>query len=95
MNPLKKLKAFLKNLVTPPQQKGERYTVVEHKRWCPLLRRKGPCNCHPTSYTVSQEEFEKIVFEQKKIEEEVDDILRSLDGLLKAMIQKPETRNEE
>ena len=37
-----------------------RRLIIEHKAWCPLLQRKGPCVCNPVSHEASDEEWERL-----------------------------------
>ena len=81
-----KLIAFLKSLLPGEKPQGLRSMVVVHESWCPLLRLKGMCTCDAKTYELSKEEFDRLVFEKKQLDEEVDEELRQLDLLLRGTL---------
>ena len=81
-----KLIAFLKSLLPGEKPQELRSMVVVHESWCPLLRLKGMCSCDAKTYELSKEEFDRLVFENKTLDEEVDEELRQLDPLLRGTL---------
>lgn len=55
------IRALVKYLTASddPNRKHRRL-IIEHKSWCPLLQRKGPCACNSVSHEATDEEWERL-----------------------------------